>query len=706
MTCFLMLMAILGQGTIKGLVRTQDGQTIHNAVVQLTPGKLQTLSDEKGQFTFKDLPYGQYQIIVSSDRYGRSSLAADLQQPEATFEVVFDFTIHNEITVTANLPGIKTNELAQAVTVLSTHHLDLKQLPTLAETLKSEPGVNASPYGAGSSQPIIRGLSGKRVRVLESGAESGDASSVSADHALSTDIEAAERIEILRGPATLRFGSSAIGGVINVIDSRIPQYLQDQVSTRLNTSTNLDDFSLGAESGGSVKSIAWHVNGHYRQTEDYRLPGDLDQDRLANSATERTKVTAGMSFIRDQWHIGAALTSLNYEYGLPGDEDIRIDQDQSRLDLRSSLSRDGFIHHLDLQLAATDYQHVELEEGEIGTTFNNQYVEFRTEAFHRPRHSWQGSVGVQWQFRDFEAIGEEAFVPQSETMQTGLFIVEQLTRPSWSVELGSRIEMQHIQTTDRDKNDTSWSWSAGLVMNQDQPLVLRANLSQSERPPTAEERFAFGPHLATDAFEVGNPDLDKESGLGMELGMKEQMGRLKGELTLFRNEISGYIYERRSGRSREGLDEYVFTQEDASFWGGELHLDWSAIHRDPHHLEIELFADAVRAEFDRSGHSLPRMPPFRWGSRARYEGAQMWGQIEWIATDSQNKTAPLESPTVGYDMLNLALGKQFIVGTTVIELTFKGTNLTDEEALIHTSFIKERSPVRGRDGQISLEVRF
>lgn len=704
-------------GQINGLVQTPDGQPQSGVIVRLLPNRQQTTTTSDGTFTFKSLPLGDYQLVAESARYGAAIITVVLDGPQASCIFTFDFSIHQELTVSASHGAGYVDETVQTVSVLSAHELDLKLEPTLGETLRMEPGVSSSSFGVAANRPVIRGMSGSRVSVLEGGIESGDVSTVSADHAISADTESADRIEILRGAASLRFGSNATGGVVNIIDDRIPDFLPDQRVTgrfRAAADSGSNARKLSADLDGALYRIAWHVDFLERDTDDYKLSGSDPRSikRLGNSSSDRTKFTFGAAWVTDRGKIGAAVTDLSFSYGLPdnGDTDperVRINQEQLRFDVRGSRSLSGPLEQLDFQLGVSDYEHIELEGEERGSQFINKLSETRFEAKQRPWLRLNGSFGAQYRDRDFEAIGEEAFVPANSTRSWGIFAVEEYDRQRWSIQSGLRIESQSIQTADsRERRHTSLSWTLGAIANQGEPIVYAINYAQTHRSPSPEELFSLGPHLATDAFEVGNADLELETTRGFEFSLRKVQGRVRGDLSLFRNEVDDYIYEQRTGRLREGLDEYRFTQDDAVFLGGELHIDYALLHTDPHHLDLEVFADTVRAELHITSEPLPRIPPLRSGLRLRYEGSRLWTSMEFLAVAKQSKTARLETETAGYELLQAHAGYHFFWAASVHEIRLKVNNLTDAQVVEHTSFIKQRAPLPGRNWSLEYDLRF
>jgi iron complex outermembrane receptor protein len=744
-----------GTGTINGRVTTLEGDPVTDAVVRVIELRRQSAVGADGSFRFDAVPAGAYLLEAVSPRLGQS-VERTTVGAGATAEVAMtlDLTVHqDEILVTASPDARSRNEIAQPTSVLSGEELQRQLQPTLGETLSREPGVTSTFFGPGSSRPVIRGLGGDRIRVLESGIGSGDASATSPDHAVSVDPAAAEQIEVLRGPATLLYGSSAVGGVVNVIDNRVPERLPDAPvtgSVEVRGGTVADERHGSATLEGALGGrIAWHLDFQKRETDDYEIPGFAESETLRrdeedeeeegeeheqafgllqNSSLETEGGSLGASWIGDQGFFGVSVTGFESLYGIPGgahehhgegeeeeeeegeEAGVRIDMEQRRYDVRGGITRPfGIFRGANLRFGATDYEHVELEGEEIGTTFLNESQEGRIELLQNTLGPLSGSIGLQVQSRDFEAIGDEAFVPPTRTDSWAVFAFEELTRGAWRLQLGGRYESQDVEAETGEVRSRSFdglSGSFGLVWqpgNEDYSLGL--SVARSTKLPNAEELFSNGPHLATSAFEVGDPDLHEETNLGVDLTLRKVTGRLTGEVTLFTNQFDDYIFEQATGDEEDGLQVFQFVQRDAEFRGAELAGVYQLFHDEPYHLDVELGADFVRAEL-KDGTPLPRIPPRRYRLGFHYRGGKLDGLIEGVRVDEQDRVAPFELPTEGHTLLNASLGYRFFTSAAVFEVLLRGTNLTDEEARNHVSFLKDRVPMPGRDFGLALRVTF
>ncbi|MEM9557508.1 MAG: TonB-dependent receptor [Acidobacteriota bacterium] len=724
-----------------------------------------------GSFRFDDLRPGDHLLEVRVPGLGIVAERVTIRASEVTsVEVELKAGSHSEeIVVSASALARSPLELAAPTTSLSGHQLDLRLESSLGETLAQEPGVHSTFYGPGASVPVIRGQTGRRIQTLENGIGTGDASAVSADHALTTEPFHAERIEVLRGPGTLLYGSSAIGGVVNVIDERIPtvrgQGIHGDVELRAGSAAEERQGSVSLGGGGA--SWAWNVAATSRESDDYDIPGfaELEEDHeheeeegegdeheeenpfgtVPNSDVESQSLSVGGTyFFGDKGFFGASVSGFDTEYGLPGghehgehgedehDDDnhddehgedehgddehgedeheeapVRLDMEQRRFDVRGQVNRpfNGF-EALKVRVGATDYEHVEREGEEIGTTYFNELFEARFELVQSQRGRLNGSVGVQYFTDDLEAIGAEAFIPATETTRFALFTLQELETGPVTWQLGARFENQDADPVDQaSRSHDGLSTSLGLVWRLNPSFSVATSLARSVRLPAAEELFSDGLHVATQVFEIGDPTLEEEVGLGVDVSLRGEGERFSGELTLYRQEVSDFIYQAFTGQEEEGFPVVLFTQEDGSFTGLEFQGRIEVFERDTHHLHWLLMGDWVEAELDRGGN-IPRTPPLRLGTGIHYHG-QRWNaaaEVRWI--DDQDDVAENETPTEGYTLVGASLGYRWLVGGQVLDLLLRGRNLTDEEARSHTSFLKDVAPLPGRNLSLSVKLRF
>jgi iron complex outermembrane receptor protein len=735
-------------GVVSGHILTAEGRPVPDARVQLLELRRQVQAGADGSFRFENVPAGLYLLQAESAREGLNVARVEVKAgEEARIEMTVDLARHQEEVVVTAGEAATLTELARAVTVLSGTELALRRESSLGETLAQQPGISSTYFGPGASRPVIRGFGGDRIRVLQTGIGTADASNTSPDHAVSTDPLSARQIEVLRGPATLLYGSNAVGGVVNVIDNRIPDRTPDRPvvgAAELSGATVADERAGALSLDGRLGRLAWHADVFKRKTDDVSIPGfaesaavraeeeaeeeehEQDFGVLGNSATDTEGASLGGSWVREGGFLGLSLSGLNSLYGVPGghhheeeeagheageeeEAEVRIDLQQRRADLRGELTRGfGPFRSARLRLGLADYEHTELEGEAVGTVFTNDSWEGRLELPHRRLGPLSGTLGVQASRRDFEAVGEEAFLPPTVTRSWSAFAFEELGRGAWKLQLGGRLERQDVETDAGEvRSFTGTSGSAGVVWTSDPGWAVGASLSRSVKLPTAEELFSNGPHIATRAFEVGDPDLRQENSLGLDLTLRRRAGRVTGEVNLFANWFDGYIYEAFTDEEEDGLAVFRYVQSDARFIGAEAGVTFDLYHAEPHHLDLELTGDVVRADLTADDQPLPRIPPARVGAVLHYSGERLEGRVEARRVAEQDRIAPFERPTGGYTMVNASLGYRFfLAGRTILDVLLRGTNLTDEEARNHVSFLKDVAPLPGRDVRLSVRLTF
>jgi iron complex outermembrane receptor protein len=636
-----------------------------------------------------------------------------------------------EIQVIGTPHRASPSELAQSVTVLRDAALARAQGATLGETLAAELGVSASSFGAGASRPVIRGLAGARVRTLQDGIDSLDVSTVSDDHAVSVDPLVAEQIEIFRGPTTLLYGSGAVGGIVNTVTRRIPDYAPDsgfEGAIQLSGDTAADARSGAVRLDGGGDAMAWHIDALRRDSDDYDIPGYAEavpddpsepQGRLENSATETTSYSVGGSWLGADSFLGLALSGFDSRYGVPGhaheegsgEAPVNIDMNQRRVDLRGGwMGLEGFIESVNLRFGVNDYEHTEFEGDEAGTVFGNQAYEARIELMHAPRGQWVGTFGVQLGDREFSAVGEEAYIPPVDTQQLGVFILEGREFGAWDVSLGGRVEsVEHTPSGAAARvsdTATSVSFSGVRQLGRDYALALHTAIAQ--RAPVAEELFAFGPHLASQTFEVGSTDIGVETSRHVDIGLRKTMGDLTWSLTAFLTDFADFIYLRDSGTSDpdSGLAIFEYAQQDAKFTGIEAELFVPLVRAGRGELDLRLLTDYVEGELD-SGESLPRLPPLRYGARLQYHNSRLIAGIEATQNARQDKIAAFETVTDAYTMMNVDL--DWLIAQSngrALRMLLRGSNLLDEDARRSTSLLKDVAPLPGRNFSVSLRASF
>ncbi len=631
---------------------------------------------------------------------------------------------------------------ASPVSVVSGVELERELRPQIGEALARQPGVSASSFGPNASRPILRGLAGERVRVLTDGIGAFDVSNTSADHAVAIDPLLSERIEVLRGPASLRFGSSAIGGIVNVIDRRIPI----EVPTDFITGQARGGLGSAAEERSAGANLALRLTdrivvsggGSLTDTGDLRVGGPLlaaplraaaraSSDpairalaglsgRLPNSGSKTRTANLAAALIDERGDLGFAITRYESSYGLPirfdltpgaEEEAVSIEGQQWRADLRGSVALgQGLLERLSLRAGYADYSHVEREaDGGVGTLFANEGIEARAELKQRKRGGWQGVNGVQYFSRDFLAVGAEAFVPPNVTEQLGVFTLQELELGPVRFEAGGRIERTSIvsQTIGYDRSFVARSIAGGAFVTAAPGIKLGINLSSTARAPAAEELLADGPHVGTQSYEIGNPDFGIERARGVELVARLGGGRWRIDAAAYRTRFSGYIYEFQTGAVIDDLPVFQFAQGDATYRGFEVEVQASLIEG-PVELTADGLIDAVEATIDGFGPA-PRIPPLRFGGGIEAR-SQAWGaRVEAERTTRQKRTTGFETATPGFTLVSLS-GDWKPWADRELRLTLSAANLFNAEARRHASFLKDYAPLAGRDLRLGLSARF
>jgi len=658
----------------------------------------------------------------------------------------------DEIVVTASPLRQRADDIARPVEVLAGTELDDQRAATLGETVSRLPGVQSSFFGPGVGRPIIRGLDGPRVQVLNEGLGSLDVSTVSVDHAVTIEPFLADQIEVLKGPATLLFGPGAIGGAVNVVDGRIHEQPVEGVSGRAEVrgDTVADERAGMARIDAGNGSWAFHVDAFHRDTDDYEIPGaaerhddhddhghgggdDHDDDGegvLENSATRTKGGAFGVSWTGARGFAGVAVSRYESLYGIPGghghedeheddagagsgdegeeDEVVTLDIRQTRVDFKSGLASPFAGHDmLRVRLAHNDYGHTEFEGDEVGTVFDNQAWEGRVELVHAPVAGWTGAYGVQFGRRDFEAIGEEAFVPPSETSDLGLFLIEKRSWDAFNVELGGRYDRVRIDPAgELPSNRTSTlSASAAGEWRFADDWHLRLGLDRAQRAPVAEELYSDGAHVATQTVEIGDPDLSRETANQVELGLHYHGPVVELRVSVFNNQFDDFIYLADTGEEDDELPVRLWTQGDASFRGAEAEAKVTVADNAAGKYRLRVMADTVRGELD-DGGDLPRIAPGRYGAGLDWSLGSWRAGVSALRYRSQDRVAEFESETEGYTLIEADVAYGFDLGRTQMELFAQGRNLGDEEARLHTSFLKDRAPLPGRSFGLGLRAFF
>ncbi|TKB47041.1 TonB-dependent receptor [Thalassotalea mangrovi] len=788
--------------TVSGTIIDNQGKGVANAEVSISQNRVTT--DENGHFTLTDVTDGAAELHVEASYFVHKNHNLTISGNDVDNIIVkLSPSVMDVVDVYATPLHSSTMESALPVNVLSADELRLKQASTLGETLKNEVGVHSSYFGPVSSSPIIRGLDGPRVLVTQNGLDAGDASRVGPDHIVATETSTATQVEVLRGPATLFYGSGAIGGVVNVVDKRVPTESEQSVGFSLQHNTVADEDLATIDINTGTDSLAIHFDGFWREANDYKIPGpaELEHDeheeheegheeheesgsRLANTANDAKGFTLGTSYLLDNGYVGFSYGRTDRTYGIPGhshaghEEDVTAEETQEeheeesvfgdltqdRFQVLSDLRfDDNFLNRVASKVSYTDYQHQEIEDGEIGTTFKNQLWEAKFDIYHREYQGFKGAWTLHYKQSDFEAQGEEAFTPPSKTDTVAFAWLEEKHFEDVLLQFGARIEHvtlepghgqedhdhameeheEHEELELAKQDFTPVSASAGLVWDYQPGYNLGLSFAFSQRAPSAAELFSNGPHIGTNSFELGalyelheeadgyhielsDQDVEVETSYNLDLTWRKFSGDLGVVASVFYNHSDDFYYQQDTGFVFEesGIHDHgEEASEEAIDGGAEEHahdeeglpifvyrqddvdmygFEAEMVYQLNASLKANLFTDYIRAQLS-DGGNLPRIPPLRVGGGLQYQADSFETGVNVTRYFEQDRLASLETETGGYTMVDLHANYYLdgIGNDTVLFL--KVDNVFDTEARVHSSFLKDVAPLPGRG--ITLGVR-
>lgn len=769
---------------LEGRVVDRDGRPVAGAKIEIPLAKRSVVSDREGRFA---VPDDAVELHITAPGFSHRIIHLHELNGDAPV-IALAATVIDQIDVVGVPIHASVIESAIPVSVLSGEALRNQTAATLGDTLERQPGVNTNFHGNVASTPVIRGLSGPRVLITQNSLDVSDVSRVGPDHAVASEAATAKQIEMLRGPATLFYGSGAIGGVVNVVDQRVPQDTETRAEFELSYDS-VNEQNLASFNGKSgVANWGLYADGFWRDTEDYSVPvaseGDAHDNhggdhKVANSAEQSSGFTLGATYLLDNGFVGVAAERLDREYGIPGHSHGGHDQDetpvevyanleQNRYQLLSELAIDGgLLREVHTRAAYTEYVHTEFESGRAGTVFENQTSELRVDLLQQEWHHWKGGVNLHYKRSDVAAQGEEAFTPPSVAETFAIALMEEKHVGDVLFQLGVRAERVTLTADDvllpplevhghDDAGDdhghdhgahseairvfaveqafTPVSFSVGAVWDFTPGYNLGLSLSRAQRAPSASELLSFGPHIGTRSYEIGALfDLHEEDGeahfelnaepVGLEtssnidLSFRKYEGDVGLVLNAFYNKVNDYYYQQATGLFAESghdhghddhgdehdgeLPVYLFTHDDAEFYGVEAQAIWKINSN----WETRAFTDYVYAELT-NGEYLPRTPPMRFGADINFNLANFTAGISWLHYAEQSRVAALEAPTDGYDWLDAQVNYAVPMGGWDLSLFFKVENITDTEARVHTSFIKDVAPRPGRNFSVGLRGTF
>lgn len=595
---------------------------------------------------------------------------------------------------------------------LHTRELKKRRETSLGDTLKSEAGVTSNSFGPNASRPVIRGLDGDRIKLLQNGLGVLDASAQSADHAVPVDTLIVDSIEIVRGPLSLLYGSSAVGGVVNITTNRIHSHFEEgavkEVQIQGDTASN--GVSTGAKLDFGKNNWMIHLDGGYRNSNDQRIPGfqesskerqssgNRHKDTLVNSMSVQKSAAAGVSKIFSKGYAGVSYYRFDNYYGTVAEEAVKIQMKQDRIEAHGEWRPEGdLLTAIRFKTAQSDYAHKELEGSEVGTTFANEGNESRLE-FLTKTGDVTGISGFQTQFFNFKAIGDEAFLPQTQNTILSGFTLQEVTQASNTFTLGGRVESTKIDNEEShlQRNYTSLSSSGGIIHRLNATFSTSLNLSYTQRAPNFQEVFANGPHLATGTFERGDDELKKENAYAVDLGFKFKQQNDSITFNIYRQEFKDYVALSPTGIEDipSGLDVYQYEQVDAAFYGFDLEAR-KQLADSPY---IGVFkSDYVRGINKDNGKNLPRISPGRVSIGLEKQQDRWIWDVEAQYNFMQSKTAPDEFRTNGYTLLNAGVTYDLPIEGKNFSSFLRLKNILNQEARSHASTLKEIAPMPSRN---------
>ncbi len=640
------------------------------------------------------------------------------------------------VAVTGNPLGVGSDELVVPVSVLNGRELSLRRESTLGETLNGMPGVTATQFGPNASRPVIRGLDAERVKIMQNGIGILDASSLSFDHAVGVDPLIIEQIDVVRGPAALLYGGSAMGGVVNAIDHRIPTEKLDGIIGRAETRFGGADSTRNAAAVIDIGNGLFAIHGdvYNRKSSDLDIPGFAvsrrkneadgtpreNKGKLVNSSAEADGGALGASLTFDKGYIGLSYSVLDSNYGVVAEEDVRIDMSSERWELASEFKDLGnIVNRVKFRMAHTDYEHKELEGIEVGTTFTNRGLEGSLELGHSNIGPVQGVLGYQFSNTNFAALGDEAFVPSVNTQNKALYLYEEL--PLGNGELKHKItfggRLGHTTVDSKSSpvfgaaQNNSFnpnSFALGGLYNINQNWSLTSNLSHNERAPSYFELYANGAHIATGQFEVGNSNFDKEKSNGIDAQIRWKDADNSFSLGAYYTRFSNFIglFDTGTIDAGSGLPIAQFSAVPASFKGLEAEGKFNIASN----WDLSVRGDYVHAKDTRNNDNLPRISPLRLGAGLQYAKGAFSAKLDVLRAFKQNNTADNELATDGYTnvsaIMAYKLGGLINTGKLNIELFAKANNLLDDEIREHASFLNDIAPAGERSVLIGARADF
>jgi iron complex outermembrane receptor protein len=701
-------------GTIRGTVTLAgDDKVIHNAIVTVVQLKRSVQTDESGAYEVAGVPPGSYTVLAHMEGFPDAVQKVDVTAGgAATADIKLRLGgLKEEITVTATGSEQTAFESFQSVTTMDTLRLAEESHPSIGEVLEKEPGIAKRSFGPGPSRPVVRGFDGDRVLVTQDGAQTGSLASQSGDHAEPIDVLSLERLEVVKGPATLLYGSSAVGGVVNAVTGHDAAH--DGVRgyfTGVGATTLGQAGVSGGLEYGTGKWMFWG-NGSLQRTGDYQTP----LGRVEQSFTRSGAATLGVgrydaknfwsfTYGHDRRRYGIPFASFFESGGTDLGSDVSISARRHDFKFNGGLRElGGAVSGFRATVDYSDYKHNELEAEEIGTELTNKQLLYRGVFDQRKTGRLTGSFGFSGFHRDYVMVGEEALAPPTVQNNLAAFVLESIDFERVKFQLGARIEQNRYNPEGAlDRSFTGFSGAAGVRVPLWTGGAFVANYTHSYRAPALEELYNNGPHVGNLTFEIGNPRLTRERNDGVDFSLRHSSPRLHAEGNIYYYSIRDFVFLAPTGAITENLIEARYEQSDSRFLGAEFSLDAGLTKE----LFVNLGLDAVDAELKETGTPLPRIPPMRARVGLDYRRGGFSLRPEALMVKDQNQIFPTETRTPGYAVFNL-IGSYTLARTHSAHVFAVNVfNLGDRVYRNHLSFIKDLAPEIGRGLRFTYTVRY
>lgn len=701
------------------------GEPIPGATILIRELDRGAAADADGEFIFTQIPSGTYTLTIRA--VGYRTITKIINHPDDAYlaiEIEPDVIRSEDVVITSSPLG--RNIQYQPVQALNTEQLQKKSAPSLGEILDGNPGVSTRSFGSAPARPVIRGFDGDRVLVLQNGERMGDLSGTAVDHAVSLDPLSMDRVEIVRGPASLMYGSGAIGGVVNMFSKDMPREWDNgtkgTVATHLATVNNMGAGLLGGQYGND--SFAATGRMIYRDGGDLQTP----EGRLPDTALENLSFGGGLGYRSADFETGLAISGMDYTYGLPEaiddiNESIEIRMNRFNLQSISTLKMDHFIDHAEFRIHYSDYSHDEFQlerfpnepiQESIDISFDQQTVSSSLTLRHRPFGTLEGAIGLSFNYSQIAVGGDEALTPNADGYFLAGYVYEEYTiSQPLTIKTGARLEWKEtfVKTNTlfpdasefEDRNDLIFSGAVGLNYSPSESWTVGFQVARAFRTPTIEELYSFAPHAAAGSFDVGDPTLQNEFSIGTDLFADYKSNNFHGQLSLFANQIDNFVDFSPTGENHapSGLPVFEYKSKDAILYGFEL----SSGIRISDEINGSIGFDYVRG-YERSAdqNNLTFIPPFRTHLQLEYDNGVIWGGPRIRIVSRQTKVAPNEEPTNGHVLIGADAGYRIGHGVT---LSFRMDNLLNERYIDHLSRIENRdAPMPGRNLNVMLRWEF